>query len=263
VTFRLHPLGPDVFFAFTLYPLAAAHDVLSAFDAFMQAAPDELSPLAVLGRVPPVEDFPAELHHEPFVAVLGPYAGSADEGERASAPLRTFAEPLADLSGTMPWVQAQQIYDAEYPRGMRYYWKSLNVPALTPEVVSILVEHAERAPSGHSTIDLWPNGGAIARVPDAATAFAARSDRYVIGVEANWHAPDDDEANVAWARDVLAAIEEHGSGGLYLNFAGLPDEAAAAVPESHGGNYRRLAELKARYDPGNLFRHNQNSPPAA
>jgi hypothetical protein len=252
-----------VYFAFTLYPLAAAPDVLLAFDAFMRAAPDEFSHLAVLGRVPAVEAFPAELHHEPFVAVLGPYAGPADEGERASAPLRGLAEPLADLSGRMPWVDAQQVYDEDYPAGMRYYWKSLNLPQLTPEIVATLVEHAERAPSDHSTIDVWANGGAIARVPEEATAFGGRDSRYVIGVESNWEHESADDANVAWARDVLASLEGHGSGGLYLNFAGLPDEAAAAVPASHGRNFARLAELKARYDPANLFRHNQNIPPAA
>jgi hypothetical protein len=140
--------------------------------------------------------------------------------------------------------------------------KSANLPGLDAATVDTLVAHAERAPSDHSTIDLWLNGGAISRVPDEATAFGNRAAPYLVGVEANWESPDDDEANRTWARALLADLERHGSAGVYLNFAGLPEEAAASARAGHGAGYERLAALKARYDPDNLFRHNQNVPPA-
>jgi FAD/FMN-containing dehydrogenase len=261
-TFRLHPVGPAVWVNFVLYPLAAAHEVLLAHDELMRDGPEELAPIAVLGRVPSAEPFPEELHHAPFAAILGPYAGPPEAGEAASARLRKLAEPLADLSGAMPWVELQQLLDADYPAGGRYYWKSANLPGLDAATVGTLVAHAERAPSDHSTIDLWLNGGAISRVPDEATAFGNRQAPYLVGVEANWESPGDDEANRAWARDLIADLERHGSAGVYLNFAGLPEEAAASARDGHGAGYERLATLKARYDPDNLFRHNQNVPPA-
>jgi FAD/FMN-containing dehydrogenase len=261
-TFQLHPLGPDVWLTFVLYSLDDAHEVLLGQDRLMRAATEEIAPIAVLGRVPAVEDFPAELHHAPFAGVLAVYVGPPAEGESATAALRQLAEPLADLSGAMPWVDAQQLLDADYPDGGRYYWKSANLPALSEQVVDVLVDHANRAPADHSTIDLWFNGGAIAEVAETATAFGNRDALYLVGVEANWENAADDEANVAWARALLADLEPHGSRGIYLNFAGTPEEAAAAVRAGHTESYERLTALKARYDPENLFRHNQNIPPA-
>jgi FAD/FMN-containing dehydrogenase len=262
-TFQLYPLGPDVWLTFVLYPLDDAHEVLLGHDRLMRAGPEEIAPIAVLGRVPAVEDFPAELHHAPFAAILAVYVGTPDEGESATAALRQLAEPLADLSAAMPWVDAQQLLDADYPDGGRYYWKSANLEGLSQAVVDVLVDHARRAPSDHSTIDLWFNGGAIAEVAEGATAFGNRDALYLVGVEANWENQADDGVNVAWARALLTDLEPHGSHGLYLNFAGTPDEAAASVRAGHGAGYERLAALKARYDPENLFRHNQNIPPAA
>ena len=163
----------------------------------------------------------------------------------------------------MPWVEVQTVLDEDYPPGLRYYWTSATLDGITPATVDLLVEHAERAPSDHSTIDLWYNGGALARVPEGATAFTGRSAPHLVGIEANWERPEEDAANVAWARTLLADLRREGSAGLYLNFAGLPEEVAAATRAGHGRAYDRLAELKARYDPDNLFRHNQNVPPAA
>jgi FAD/FMN-containing dehydrogenase len=196
------------------------------------------------------------------VALVGMYAGPADEGERALRPLRELGEPLADLSGRMTYVEAQRVYDPDYPAGHRYYWKSTNLPALTDEVVDVLVEHALAAPSEHSTVDVWLNGGAIARVADTDTAFRGRGTRYVVNPEANWEHADDDEANVGWARGLLTAVEPFASGGAYLNFPGFLEEGQRLVRSSHGENYGRLAALKQRLDPDNLFRRNANILPA-
>lgn len=163
----------------------------------------------------------------------------------------------------MAFVDVQQIYDPEYPAGHRYYWKSAKLPALPPAVVDTLVEHLRRAPSKHSTIDIWLNGGAIARVVEEATAFSGRDGLYVLGLESNWESAADDEANVAWARGVLAAVADHASGGAYLNFPGFLEEGQSLVRASLGSNYERLAALKRRLDPENLFRRNANVEPAA
>jgi FAD/FMN-containing dehydrogenase len=262
LVFDAYPLGPEVAFAFALYPLESARHVLAEHERVVEAGGDEVSTIVVLGYVPPLDDFPEELHEAPYAGVLGMYAGPADEGEAALRPLRELGELLIDLSGPMQFVDVQKIYDADYPAGHRYYWKSTNLAAISGDAVDTLVERMLAAPSKHSTIDIWLNGGAIDRAAPTDTAFAGRGIRYVVNPEANWEAATDDEPNVAWARSVLAALEPHASGGAYLNFPGFLEEGQKLVRESHGSNYARLAELKRRLDPDNVFRRNANVEPA-
>ncbi len=261
-TFRAHPVGPEVAFLFCLYPIEHARDVLEAHERIVLDT-DEISTIVVLGHVPPADDFSEEIHEAPYVGVLGMYAGAAEEGDQALEPLRGLAPVLVDLSGRMQYVDAQKIYDLDYPAGQRYYWKSTNLPALPAEAVDRLVEHTLAAPSKHSTVDIWLNGGAIERVADDETAFTGRGTRYLVNPEANWELPEEDEENVAWARRCLALLEEFASGGVYLNFPGFLEEGQDLVRSSHGSNYPRLAELKQRLDPENVFRRNANIEPAA
>jgi len=261
-TFGAHPVGPEVAFVFCLYPIEHARLVLAAHERIVLAS-DEISTIAVLGHVPPLDDFAEEIHEAPFVAVLGMYAGPAEDGERALEPLRGLAPVLADLSERMQYVDAQKIYDLDYPAGHRYYWKSTNLPALAGEAIDRLVAHTLGAPSKHSTVDIWLNGGAIERVGDDQTAFSGRGTRYLVNPEANWELPGEDEANVAWARRCLDLLDEYTSGGAYLNFPGFLEEGQALVRASLGSNYARLAELKKRLDRENVFRRNANIEPAA
>jgi FAD/FMN-containing dehydrogenase len=262
LVFDAYPLGPEVAFLFALYPLESARHVLAEHERIVDAAGDEVSTIVVLGHVPPLDDFPAEIHEAPYAGVLGMYAGPAGEGEEALRPLRELADPLVDVSGPMPFVDAQKIYDPDYPAGLRYYWKSTNLAALSDDAVDVLVERTLSAPSKHSTIDIWLNGGAIERMGESDTAFCGRRNRYVVNPEANWEQAADDDANVAWARGVLAALESHAAGGVYLNFPGFLEEGQTLVRASHGPNYPMLAALKQRLDPENLFRRNANIEPA-
>ena len=260
-TFRAHPIGPEVAFVFALYPIA---DSRAAFEAHerIAAKDDRISPLFVLGHVPPLEDFPVEIHEQPFAAVLALYAGPADEGERVLAPLREIGPLMFDMSDRMQYVDVQKIYDPDYPAGHRYYWKSTNTGRLPGEAIDRLVERMLAAPSKHATIDVWLGGGAVAEVADDATAFSGRTVPYVVNPEANWEHEADDEANVAWARGVLDAIEEWSGDGLYLNFPGFLEEGQEVARAGHGSNYERLSELKRRFDPENVFRRNANIEPA-
>ncbi len=260
-SFQLQAVGPEVAFTFVFYPIEHARQVLAEHERIVMLE-DEISTVAVLGHVAPDEPFPEEIHGEPFVGLLGMHAGPAEAGERAMQPLRKLASPLIDLSGPMPYIEAQQIYDADYPAGQRYYWKATNLPALERELIDLLVELTHAAPSVHSTIDVWMNGGAISRVPSAATAFADRDSLYGLTMEANWESPSEDEANVAWAREGLASLERYAADGLYLNFPGFLEEGQELVRASLGANYARLATLKARLDPENLFHRNANVEPA-
>ena len=251
--YRLHPIGPDVMFAFVLYPGERGHEVLRFVDEYTRAAPDEVSPIAFLGRVPHAEAFPAEAHGLPFVAVAALYVGDAHEGENVLAALRELGDPIVDLSGVLSYVQAQALLDEDYPDGWRYYWKSADLAELTDEVLDRLVASAAAAPSHHSTIDVWYHGGAMSRVQPDATAFGERPG-YLIGVEANWEDRDTDGENVTWAREAVTALGPFSSGGGYLNFPGLFEEGEDQLRASYGeSNYARLVAIKTEHDPDDLF----------
>jgi FAD/FMN-containing dehydrogenase len=260
--YRLHPVGPEVMVAFVFYPGDRAKEVLRFTNGYMAQAPDEVSPLSFLGRVPQAEIFPEEWHGEPFVALLAVYAGSVEEGEEVLRPLRELGEPIADLSEPMPYVEAQKLLDEDYPDGGRYYWKSMNVSDLHDEAIEALIAHAEAAPSDHSTIDVWYQGGAMSRVRSGETAFGDRSAPILLGIEANWEEPGDDEANVAWARETVEGMRRFSDGGTYLNFPGFLEEGQEMMRDAYGENYGRLVALKDEYDPENLFRMNQNVKPS-
>jgi FAD/FMN-containing dehydrogenase len=249
--YRLHPVGPGVVLCFVLYPLARTEEVLRAVDGQLDGD-EAMSPVGVLGHVPAVDDFPEHLHGEPFVAILAVHPEGGAEGEAAVARLRSLGEPLADLSGSMTYVEAQRALDGDYPDGGRYYWKSIALDALDAEAVEVLSRRAAAAPSGHSTIDVWFHGGAMSRVRAEDTAFGPRP-RYLIGVEANWESGDDD-VNIVWARETVAELAPFSGGGSYLNFPGFFEEGAELVRSSLGeGNYARLEELRRRFDPDDLL----------
>jgi len=251
--YRAHSVGPDVMQLFIFYPGEWAAEILGRVDDFMATAPEEIGPISFLGRVPHVDDFPAEAHGRPYVAILGTYVGSVEDGERVVAPLRELGEPIADFSGPTSYVEAQAVLDADYPDGGLYYWKSADLERLDIDVIDRLEASAAAAPSDESTIDVWFHGGAMNRVAPEATAFGARPS-YLIGVEANWHDPATSDANVAWARDVVAALEPFTSGGGYLNFPGLFEEGEQLLRASHGdANYERLVALERKYDPAGQF----------
>jgi FAD/FMN-containing dehydrogenase len=259
--YRLHPVGPEVMVAFTFYPGDGAKEVLKAMNEYMAQALDEVSPLAFLGRIPHDEMFPAERHGEPFVAIMTLYAGDVDEGKRVLQPLRELGEPIVDFSGAMPYVEAQRLLDEDYPQGGRYYWKSANVDGLGEEVIDALIAHAA-APSDHSTIDIWYQGGAMGRVAAETSAFGERSASILLGIEANWEEPQDDAANVSWARRCVSEMRRFSrGGGMYLNFPGFLEGGQEMMRDAYGGNYERLVALKNEYDPSNLFRLNQNVKP--
>jgi FAD/FMN-containing dehydrogenase len=262
LAYRLHPIGPEVFFCFVLYPADAAAEVMRGVQAHLDETGSDFAPLAVLGHVPEADEIPAEAHGRPYVAVLGMHTGPAADGAEATSPLRELAEPLADLSGTMPYTDAQGALDEDYPDGWRYYWKSINVGGLGDEVIAELVRRNAEAPSHHSTIDVWFQGGAMAEVGETETAFANRSAPYLVGIEGNWEDAGTDEENVGWVRETFERMRPHSDGGVYLNFPGFLEEGEELMRGGYGPNYERLAELKAKYDPENLFRLNANVPPA-
>jgi FAD/FMN-containing dehydrogenase len=261
--FQLHPVGPEVMVALTFYPDEMTEAVLRFFRDFTAAAPDEISVIAVQGVVPPDHPaYPPELYGRRFVLLASVYAGDAAEGEPLMQPLRSLGEPLLDFSGRMPYVEVQKLFDADYPTGARYYWKSINLTRLDDEIISAIVAQARKQPSPHSTIDLWHLGGAIQRVSADASAYGGRHASYLLAGEGNWHHAADDEANIGWVRDTVGALRPYSDGGAYLNFGGFQEEGQALMQASFGSQYAKLAALKRAWDPDNVFRLNQNIAPS-
>jgi FAD/FMN-containing dehydrogenase len=259
--YQLYPVGPEVMFCFVVYPGDRAKEVLRFCEEYVAQASDEVSPLGVLGRVPHDELFPEEWHGKPYAAILAMYSGSVEQGERVLQPLRDLGDPIADLSEPMPYTEAQKLLDEDYPEGGRYYWKSVNLNGLGDEEIEHLMAHAETAPSDHSTIDVWYQGGAMNRVEAEETAFGDRSAPYLLGIEGNWEESHEDEANVAWVRGCVSDMQRFSHGGMYLNFPGFLEEGQEMMRDAYGENYERLVALKNEHDPANLFRMNQNIRP--
>jgi FAD/FMN-containing dehydrogenase len=260
--FQLHPVGPEVAAVLTFYPGEQDEAVLRFFRDYTATAPDEVSVIAVQGVVPPVHPaYPPELYGRRFILLGSVYAGDPEEGERVMQPLRSVAEPLLDFSGRMPYVEIQKLFDADYPAGARYYWKSLNLLRLDDEMISALVTQARRQPSSHSTIDLWHLGGAIRRVSGDESAYGGRHAHFLLAGEGNWHDAAHDQENIDWVRDVIGALRPYSDGGAYLNFPGLQEEGQALMEASFGPQYAKLAALKRTWDPDNVFRLNQNVVP--
>jgi FAD/FMN-containing dehydrogenase len=261
--FEAHPIGPTVAVAAVFYPLEQGKAVLSAWRDSMASAPDEVSSVAICVSVPPAEPFPPELHGAPVVIVVGVYAGPVEDGEPAVQPLREFGEPLLDLSGPWPWLGLQSGFDALFPKGGLYYWKSRALAELTEAAIDDILEFAGRRPTPLTDIVIWHHGGAMSAVDDTATAYAGRDATFLATAEVSWSDPVQSDECIAFGREVWDALDRHSTGGVYLNFPGFGEEKEALVRAGYGANYDRLAELKAKYDPENLFRMNLNIAPAS
>ena len=261
--FRAHPVGPMVMVGAVFYPQEAARDVLPAWRDYMASAPEELSSLAFFWNVPPGEPFPSEHHGKPVLILAGVYSGSVEDGEPVVQPLRELAQPLIDLSGPWPWLGLQSGFDALFPPGDLRYWKSRAFAALPEEAIEEIAEWAARRPTPLTDITIWHHGGAMSRVDERATAYAGRDAPFLVTGEVSWTDPAQSDEAIKWGRDFWAAMGRHSTGGLYLNFPGLGEEKEELVKAGYGANYERLAVLKAKYDPDNLFRMNLNITPAS
>jgi FAD/FMN-containing dehydrogenase len=250
--FRTHPLPQEVMTILVAYPGKDARRVLQAYREYGRNAPEAFGALAVLGTFPEAAGWPREVWGQEFALIIGPYAAPVEEGERAVQPLRELGAPLLDMSGPMPFLKVQTLFDEDYPAGKRYYWKSVYLDGLGDDVIDKLIDLASRRASAESTVDVWLQGGALTRVPTGGSPLDEhRRAPFLIGLEANWDYAVDDTANRDWCRTCAAELMPFSTGGSYLNFEDLGEEKAAAA--SRGRNQQRLIALKRTYDPNGLF----------
>lgn len=262
--YQVYPVGPDVMFVFAFHDGSTEERMKSAlrfYRDFTVTAPDEASTLLALGMIPPEPDlFPEHLHGRRFVLFGGLYAGSVEEGKRVLQPLLDFGQPMLDHSGVKSYTEAQQVFDHDYPDGLRYYWKSINLLQLDEETLQQIVTCARQQPSPYSTTDLWDIRGRVARnLPES--SFYGREAAFLLNPEANWIDPQVDAMNIAWVKEFVASMEKFSDGSRYLNFAGFQEEGDAMIQTAFGPHYKRLKTLKHQYDPENLFHLNQNIKP--
>lgn len=259
--YRLHPLGPEVSLAVAIYALEDAAQVAHGWRSFVESAPDEITCLLSFWGIPAERGFPEEMHGAPVVIATGFFAGPPAAGEAALQPLRQLATPIADLSGTTTYLQAQSTYDPFFPTTQRYYWKSLFLDALSDDEIAATIALAAERPSPKTLLALRHLGGAISQVPEDATAYANRGAQYNLSLDTTWDNPNDDEQMIAWTRRAWQQLRDRTGGGVYLNFAGLGEENDQLAKAGHGANYDRLRNVKRRYDPENIFQGNINIVP--
>ena len=260
----LHPVGPIVLAGPVFWAADDTIDVLRFYRDFAAEAPDELGSVIRLGTVPPLADIPEDLHWRPAIAVVCCYAGAVEDGDRALRALRRLGAPLVDLLAPRPYTAFQGGFDDTVLHGWHYYWKATNLVGLSDDAIAVIADHAYAAGSPRSYTAMFHLGGAVARVPQDATAYAARDVAHNIIIDAVSlpGEPRVAAAETAWARRFLEALQPHRAGSVYINFLDSDDDATR-VREAYGDRiHRRLAQVKARYDPDNVFRHNKNIPPA-
>jgi FAD/FMN-containing dehydrogenase len=258
--FKLHPLGPEVLSGLIVHPLAMAGELLPQFRRIAREAPDELTTWVIMRKAPPLPFIPAEWHGKEVLVFAVCYAGDLKEGEKALKALRGLGKPIADVIAPHPFTAWQAAFDPLLTPGARNYWKSHDFADLPDAAISAILKGVRELPSPECEVFIAHVGGAMARIPANATPWPNRDAHFIMNVHTRWQDKAQDQACIAWARHLFKATAPFASDSVYVNF--MPEDENDRVEKAYGTNYRRLAEIKRRYDPANLFRMNQNIRPA-
>lgn len=257
--FDLHPLDPQVVSGLVVHPFDDAADLLRQYRAAVDGAPDELTCWVVMRRAPPLPFIPAEWHGREVLIFAMCYAGDLAAGETATRAIRGIGTPIADVVGPHRFVDWQAAFDPLLTSGARNYWKSHDLETLSDDAIDVIARAVRSLPGSECEVFIAHVGGKMSRVAPDATAFPERRSHFVMNVHTRWRDSKDDSDCVRWARDLFAATEPFATGSAYVNF--MPEDEPDRVRKVYGANYGRLASIKGRYDPTNLFRLNQNIPP--
>jgi FAD/FMN-containing dehydrogenase len=250
---QLHPVGPTITGGLVAHPFERARDVLRFFRDVTRSLPDEFTVFAGLIHAP--DGSGAKL-----AALVTCHCGSLVAGETAMRPLKQFGRPLMGALGPMAYCQLNGMLDAAYPKGALNYWKSSFLEQLSDDAIDTMIESFARCPTPMGQLLLEHFHGAATRVAVGDTAFPHRAEGYNLVVISEWMEPANTDRCVAWARKAYAAMEPFFASGRYVNYLG-DDETGDPIAAAYGPNYRRLQEVKTKYDPGNFFHLNQNIRP--
>jgi FAD/FMN-containing dehydrogenase len=261
--FALHPLGPEVLFIAPIYAVEGGPGPIRAWRDYVSQHDEDLAMICEFSTVPEDDDFPRETWGKKVFALVGIAIGAPEAAEALAAPLRDLGPLVTDFSGRMAYTDIQRLFDAQTPfGGMRCYWKARYLADLPDAMIDLAMENAVRAPSPNTISSLWNMGRAVRAVPAEAAAFGDRSMGWMYSADGVWANVADDAANISWARKSWSSAAPYGhQDRTYLNFPGHGEDATL-TRQAFGDTYEQLARIKAAYDPGNMFRFNQNIAPA-
>jgi FAD/FMN-containing dehydrogenase len=254
--FALHSVGPEILAGLLVFPFAQAKQILTRYRKFASAAPEDLSVWVVLRQAPPLPFLPQNVHGKEVVVLPVFYAGGATEGQRLIDQLRAFGDPHGEHIGAQPYAEWQKAFDPLLTSGARNYWKSHNFTELSDGAIDSMIEYAGKLPSPQCEIFIGHIAGAVNRVTPEAMAYAHRDAKFVLNVHARWESTAEDRICIDWARAFFKASAPYASAGAYVNF--MTEDEGERVTAAYGSNYDRLAQLKKRFDPDNVFHLNQN-----
>ena len=243
------------------WEMEQAADIMKWYREFIVQAPEEINGFFMFLTVPPGPPFPEALHMKKMCGILWCYTGAMEEANQVLQPLRDYRPPAAELFGPMPFPVLQGMFDGLFPPGLQWYWKADFFKELNDQAIETHIEHGKQMPTWMSTMHLYPVNGAAHRVGKNETAWSYRDavwSEVIVGVDSD---PANRDLITKWARSYYDAVHPFGAGGAYVNF--MMDEGDDRVRATYSGNYQRLAEIKAKYDPDNFFRVNQNIKPAS
>ena len=258
--FKLHPVGPEILSGMIVYPIKEAAQALKQFREVVKKLGDDTNVWTVLRKAPPLPFLPPEVHGTEIIAFCLFHAGDPDAGRAAFEPLRKFGTVLGEFTAMQPYTAWQQTFDPLLTPGARNYWKSHNFVDLSDGAIDVAVKYAQSLPSPHCEIFFGLIGGATTRPRRDATAYSHRDAIYVCNVHGRWETATEDQKCTDWARGFFKEAAPYATGGVYVNF--LTDDEPERVKTAYGPGYDRLVAVKNQYDPGNLFRMNQNIRPS-
>ena len=261
IDYLLHPVGPQIVGGIVAWPASEAPRVLELYRALTRTAPPELTLVAFMRPAPPAPWLPKEMHGKLIVAILACYSGDPEEGEKAVAPIKAFGRPIGDVLVRRPYAQLQSLLDATQPKGRRYYWKSEYLPSIEPALCEKFIDHAGKIRSPHSAVILFQIEGALNQRSEEHSPVGNRDARFVLNVAGSWEQQGEDTANIEWARNAWDDMKAFSTGGTYINFL-TEDEGPERTEAALGKGLARLAEVKSKWDPQNVFRTNRNIKPA-
>ena len=258
--YALYPVGPEIVGGAIAWPAERAPEVLDLFRTATANAPPELVCVAGVRKAPPAPWIDQAAHGADIVLIVMCHSGTPADGENAAARLKRLPGAVGDVVMRRPYVTQQALLDATQPKGRRYYWKSEYLSGHEPGLLEAVVRHGQDIRSPHSAILLFPLDGALNRLPAETSPVGNRDARSLFNIAGSWERPEDDQANIAWAREAWQDLRRFSTGGAYINFQ-TEDEGADRLHAAYGANLDRLAAVKAKWDPLNLFQANRNIAP--
>ncbi|RNC68061.1 MAG: FAD-binding oxidoreductase [Desulfuromonadales bacterium] len=261
IEYVLYPVGPEIVGGIVAWPASEAPGVLALYRTLAEKAPPELTLVAFMRPAPPAPWLPKEMHGKPIVAILACHSGNPEEGEKIVAPIKAFGTPIGDILVRRPYAQMQTLLDATQPKGRRYYWKSEYLSRIEPELCEKVIEHAAKIQSPYSAVILFQIEGTLNTLEDDHSPVGNRDARYVLNIAGSWEQADQDRSNIQWARNAWHDMKSFSTGGAYINFM-TEDESPERIKAALGKGLERLATVKTKWDPENVFRTNRNIKPA-